>query len=218
MPKVFVPRELMLNQEEAMKWGDVKILSKKDDPNFGLEPDRIVMQIAKHLTRFNQKDDFLLLDGHIVYNSIAAAVLSSWHDDFKILVWKGAYALRQFKIPKIDRREAGNELGPVIWAVNQAHNLEDQFETMIRYVIDRSVNIDRYDPDPIWKEVLKKCQDFGPNDKIVLCGSALMNIVTVVYLMRRIGEFTIVLKDHKTNRHVPRSIYLTRDHLDRICK
>jgi len=222
MGRIFVAREQRLDVDEAKKWGELVVLSshsgvsKEVDENYGLEPDRIIGQIGKKLLTFDPEKDFLLLDGQLIYNCVAVGILSLFYDEFHMLVWKKGYCQRKMDIPVIPKKQSNVMRQSLHWAVNEAHpiKLPDLF-----YLIDIKTEVDPYDPETIWPKILKRGREFSNQDKLILCGSTAMNIVTTVYLSRRLGEpFTIGLLHHKTHDYTWRTLTITKEFLRRLCR
>jgi len=222
MSKIFVAREQRLNVDEASNRGDLVVLSshtgasKPQDNNYGLEPDRIVGQIGKKLITFNPEEDYLLLDGQLIYNCVACGILSLFYDKFNLLVWKKGYCKREMVIPTIERRRKEDMRQEVYWAVNEAHPIDLK---PIFYFIDIKDNVDPYDPETVWPLIQKKARDFSNQDRLILCGSTVMNIVATIYLARRLGgPITIGLLHHKTHSYIWRTLTIDKDFLRRLCR
>ena len=219
---VYVPRQQRLDKKEAEDWGDVKVLSGKG-PNYGLEPDRIKIEVIKALHGFNNNEDYLLLDGSLVYNCVCAGILASWHDWFNVLVWKNTYCKRTLNLSGIEQ-EGENDMPkePKLWAVNDAHELKPSYRNLpkdereIQYIFGQNCGVDPYSAQTVLDCAVEKLQDFRFGDQLTLCGSNLMNCACVCYLAKRFGVVTVRLIDWKRKSYIYRDLNLSKEHLDRF--
>jgi len=221
MCKVFVAREQLINMDEAKKWGEPVILSshtgnnEKKDENYGLEPDRIIRQIGRKLMTFDTEKDYLLLDGHLIYNCIAAGILSLFYDQIDLLVWKKGYCHRRLTIPNILKKEIEEKREKMYFAVNEIHDIK---LNPLFYFMDVNANVDPYDPETVWPHVTKRARDFSSHDSLILCGSTVMNIVSTIYLSRMLGQFTIGLLHRMTKQYTWRTLTLNKEFVRRLCR
>lgn len=219
---VYVPRKQRLDMHKAKDWGDVKVLSS-NGPNYGLEPDRIKIEVIKNLRDFNNNEDYLLLDGSLVYNCVCAGILTSWHGWFNALVWKkDTYCKRTLNLSGVEERECEMTPDPKLWAVNDAHELKPSYgklpkdEREVQYIFGQNCKIDPYSSKSVLDYATEKLEDFRFGDQITLCGSNLMNMVCVCYLIKKYGVVTVRLIDWKRKSYVYRDLNLSKDHLDRF--
>jgi len=202
---IYVPRTQKLNVEKARKFGDIFSLTDKNSTNYGLEPDRIKIQLES-LKHFDPKKDKLLFDGQLVYNVIAAGIITRESNSFGALIWKrGRYKEIEIKVSETRTKEY-EETKPKTWATNEAHVINEEVDYMIR----KDDRVNSYDPKEIYDACKQKIKDFNKKDRLILTGNLLMNSVIVVNLLRKHGyEIKLRLMDHRVDEYVTRNLNLT---------
>jgi len=212
---VYIPRKQRLNSDKAGKWGGLIVLS--DNPNYGLEPDRIKLQMIEKLKHFNNKEDLLLFDGSLVYNIVCASLLGLRYDFFRCLIWKSEYCERLINmkdVKKVEKADYEPKDVPVRWAVNEAHCMDPGPD---RYIFSKQTEVNIYDPENIKETVLSKTKEFEVGDRVIISGNTLMNAITIMCLIRRFRIVTIEITDHKRkNNPKYRDLFYTEEHLEEL--
>lgn len=201
---IYVPRQQKLNKKKAAKFGDIHALTDKNDTNYGLEPDRIKIQLDL-LKDFDPGKDKLLLDGQLVYNVVAAGIITKNRDNFKAIIWKrGKY--EEVEINVKAEGENDEDAQPSVWATNEAHVINED----VRYMIRKDDRVNSYSPEDIYSTAKDRIAEFNDKDRLILTGSLLMNVIVAVNLLKIHGyKIKLQLMDHRVDEYVTRNLNLT---------
>ncbi len=225
MPKIFVPCRQSMSMYKAKQFGDLVILSKKDPKKPGyrmdLEPDRILNRFSRPMNTW-EPGDFLLLDGPLAYNVVAAGIAASLYDTIKFLVWddtKQNYVRRSLKLRVGEARKWNHNNVTMVYTVNDAHPTDaaKKFGTV------KEIRSTTNKPKPLYPEKIfedispalkKSCKD----DFLILSGDKLSNAIATAIMARRNKTVNFLLMHFKHKQYQPRTVDFSKERIRKSIK
>jgi len=107
MPRVFVTHENpALNYQPAEDFGDVEFLTNQDlsPMHNSLNNEAIIENMRKSLTRFDPKNDYIVLSGSPVVTAVAFMLLRERTDTLNVLRWSNRDHVYQHILVSVKQR------------------------------------------------------------------------------------------------------------------
>ena len=229
MAKIFVPCRQAMTVRKAQAFGEIVYLHDQSDPgkkasSLGLEPDRIFLQFARRLNTY-EPGDMILLDGPLIYNTVAGSILACLTNRLKFLIWHQdtqKYKARETLLLGIrSSRSKKRTKKPTVYVMmGKAHTYEAAEKYGVLTVVpskggprDKPI-----DPQKTLAIISPDLKESFWNDFLMLSGDKLSNTLGSIVLSRRNGVVTYLIAHHRLKRYLARSVKYSRKRIRDIAK
>ncbi len=215
MSKIYVPCKQAMTVSKAAKFGEIIVLHDQSDPDKGasrlaLEPDRLFTKLIRHLNTW-ESDDLILLDGPLLYNTVAASILACLTNKISFLIWartryeKKSVSLASVRPKRTWDRKLSNRK---VYAVNNVHSEK----TAAKYgqfidLSDESLEEREppTDPSKVFSKLYPALMKTHRTDFLMLAGSKLENAIASAILSRLHGTVNYLIFHHGKRKYLARS-------------
>jgi len=225
MPKIFVPCRQAMTVRQAREFGDLIYLHDQSDPGksaspLGLEPDRIFDKFARPLNTY-EPGDMILLDGPLVYNTVAASMLACLSNTLTFLIWhrdEREYRAKSVSLLSVRKaRSKKRAKKPTVYSVNKVHATYG-VEKYGDLVITSDTRDKPTNPEKTLGLLSPVLKASSSNDFFMLSGDKLSNAIASIVLSRRHTVVTYLLIHHRLKRYLARSTEFTRERIRKLIK